>query len=136
MKHDRGAMRPRPLDLVEGGGLRHHDGRRNGEPASVVGHGLRVIAGRHGDDAAVPFAGRQRLKLHIGAAVLEGVGDLQILELDPDLGARQLRQLRRVEQGGSHHIALEQRACLADVVDRHGHCRLLLWSTQNSCSIA
>ncbi len=52
---DTGAMRPGALDLGRGRRLRHHDGGRDAEPLGMIGDGLRMIAGRHGDDAAGPF---------------------------------------------------------------------------------
>ena len=38
--------------FTKGVGARHDDGRRDAEPLGVVGDGLGVVAGRHGDDAA------------------------------------------------------------------------------------
>ena len=82
------AMRPRALDLGRRRRLRHHDGRRDAEPLGVIGDRLGMIAGRHGDDAARPFRRGQTRHLVIGAAVLEGTGDLQILEFDVDFARR------------------------------------------------
>ena len=61
----------------------------------MIGHRLRVIAGRHGDDAAAAFVCGERGKLDAGAALLERVGDLQILVFDEYLGAGERRQRRR-----------------------------------------
>ena len=76
-------------DLHERRRLRHDDGRRNAEPLGVVGDGLGVVAGRHGDDAARAFVRRQRQQLDQRAALLERGGRLQILVFDPDVGAGQ-----------------------------------------------
>ena len=51
------------LDLGEGRPLRHHDGGGNAEALRVIGDALRVVAGRHGDDAALGFLRRQALQL-------------------------------------------------------------------------
>ncbi len=53
----------------------------------MVGDALRVIAGRHGDDAATALLGRQRRQAIEGAALLVGGGKLQVLELEPNLAA-------------------------------------------------
>ena len=57
----------------------------------MIGDRLGVIAGRHRDDAAAALLGAQRCKLDAGAALLERVGDLQILVLDENLGAGERR---------------------------------------------
>ena len=70
---------------------RHHDGRRNAKAGRVIGDRLGMVAGRHGDDAARPFGCRQRGQLGARAALLERVGDLEILVFDEDLGAGERR---------------------------------------------
>ena len=57
IKRDVGTMRPRPLDLVEGWSRasRWWPGCR--EPAGMPSDGLGMVAGRHGDDAAVALGG-------------------------------------------------------------------------------
>src|SRR5689334_23054170 len=80
------------LDLHHGGADRHDDGRRNTEPAGVVGDALSVIAGRHGDHAAPLFVlvqGREAVEC---AALLEACGELQVLELEPDVAAEDLTE--------------------------------------------
>ena len=47
------AVPARVLDLGVGREGRHDDGGRDAEPAGVIGHALGVVAGRHGDDAAL-----------------------------------------------------------------------------------
>jgi hypothetical protein len=54
----------------------------------VIGDALRVVAGRHGDHAALLIARRQRGEAIEGAALLEGGGKLLVLELEPDLAAQ------------------------------------------------
>ena len=44
-QHDGGAERLGAVDLGEGGRCRHHDRRRNAEPARVIGDALSVVAG-------------------------------------------------------------------------------------------
>ena len=67
--------------------LRHDDHRRNAEPLGVIGDRLRVIAGRCRDHAARPLLRRQLQQFVERAALLVGGGELQILELQPDLRA-------------------------------------------------
>ena len=58
----------------------------------VIGDALRVVAGRHGDDAALALVRRQGRQPVERAALLEGGGELQVLELEPDLAAEDLGQ--------------------------------------------
>ena len=51
----------------------------------MIGDPLRVIAGRHGDDTPARLIRRQALQLVIGAAILEGTGELLVLELEKEL---------------------------------------------------
>ena len=75
----------------------------------MIGHRLGVIAGRHGDHAAAALVGGQRRKLDAGAALLERVGDLQILVFDENVGAGQRRQRRRRQQRRAQHV--RRRSC-------------------------
>ena len=88
-EHDMGAEGARRRHLHVGRRLGHDDGRGDAEPGRMVGDRLGVVAGRHGDDAGGALLGRQRQELGQRAAFLEGVGDLQVLVFDPDLGAGQ-----------------------------------------------
>ena len=69
------------------------------KPRRVIGHRLGVVAGRHGDDAAVALGLAERGQLVQRAAVLERIGDLQVLVFDVDLGAGQRRQPGRRQHG-------------------------------------
>ena len=63
-------------------------------------HRLRVVAGRHGDDAARPLVGAEQGQPVGGAALLEGAGDLQIVELQRHVGAGRARDGRRWASSG------------------------------------
>ncbi len=87
-----GAMLARVLRFHLRRAFRHDDGGRDAEAAGVVGDALGVIAGRHGDDAAAALLGRENRQAIEGAALLVGRGELQVLELEPDLAAMLDRQ--------------------------------------------
>ena len=78
--------------------------------ARVIGDRLRVVAGRHGDDAARALGRRQRGELVERAALLERIGDLQVLVFDEDLGAGERRKLRRRQHRRAQHMAGDGRA--------------------------
>ncbi len=59
MQHNSRAIGFGRGDLHERRRDRHHDRRRNAKPARVIGDRLRVIAGRHRDDAARAFGRAQ-----------------------------------------------------------------------------
>jgi hypothetical protein len=86
-----GAVHLGILDLGVRRAPRHHDGRGNREARRVVGHGLRMVAGAHRDDAAVAFGLGERKQLVQRAALLERGSELQVLELEVDLGADEAR---------------------------------------------
>ena len=58
----------------------------------VVGHALRVVACAHGDHAARTLFVGQLHQLVAGTALLEGRGELQVLELEVHLGTDDVRQ--------------------------------------------
>ena len=95
LEHHPGTEAPRVLDLHERRVARHDDGRRDAQAPRVVGDALRMIAGGHGDHARGRLLGRQLRQAVQGAALLERGGVLQVLELEPDLGAGDLRQRAR-----------------------------------------
>ena len=81
---------------------RHHDDRGNAEPARVIRHALRMVAGGGGDDTFGALRLRQRRELHERAAFLERRRELQVLELEPhacsdDFGNRARQQTGRVD---------------------------------------
>ena len=71
---------------------RHDDGGRDAEPVGVVGDALGVVAGRHGDHAVLALRRGQRGQAIERAALLERGRELQVLELEPDLAAEDVRQ--------------------------------------------
>ena len=92
VEHDLGAMAGGLRDFHRRGDSRHDDRRRNTEPLRVIGDRLRVVAGRRGDHAALSLLGRKLQQFVERAALLVGGGELEVLELQPDLGADDLRQ--------------------------------------------
>ncbi len=55
----------------------------------MIRHRLRVVAGRRRDQAALPLVGSQAEELVQSAALLEGTGPLQVLQLEIHGTARQ-----------------------------------------------
>ena len=100
--------------------LRHDDGRRNAEPLGMIGDRLRVIAGRRRDHAARALLRRQLQQFVERAALLVGGGELQILELQPDLGADDFGQGPADQHRRPDDRALDALGGGADVVDRRG----------------
>jgi hypothetical protein len=121
VEDDVGAEMLGMADFDEGGALGHHDGGRNVQAPGVVGHSLGMVPGRHGDDAAPPLLVRQALQLVKGAAVLERAGELQVLELDPELGAGDLGERVGAEERGRHDSALDRLGRCLHVFDGHAH---------------
>jgi hypothetical protein len=70
------------LHLDFGRRHRHHDRRADAEVRGRHRHTLRVVAGRGGDDPALPLRRRQLQQFAVGAADLEGKDGLEILALD------------------------------------------------------
>ena len=123
MQHDAGAEHLGALDLHERRVGRHHDGGVDAEPGGVPGHGLGVVPGRHGDDPAAPLVLGERQELVEGAALLEGGGELEVLELHDDAGAEDLRERVRPSARGALHGAGDALGGGADVVDGDGRAR-------------
>src|SRR5579871_3811341 len=78
-KHHPGAVGFRRLHLYEGGRDRHDDRGWHIEALRLTGDRLGVIAGRHADHAAPALLVGEGGKLDDGTAILERVGDLQVL---------------------------------------------------------
>ena len=101
VEDDRRAVARGLSDLHRGGEARHDDRRRNAEPPRVIGEALRVIAGRRRDDAARERCSASRLRsLLKRTALLVGGGELQVLELEPDLRAGQVSDSVRLWRHG------------------------------------
>ena len=74
------------LDLGGGRGLDDDDGAGDAGLARGIGDALSGIAGADGPDAALPLRIAQHRDGVGGAAELEGVDGLQVLELEADVG--------------------------------------------------
>ena len=120
-KQHRRAVHARIADLGIGRALRHHDRRRNAEPRRVVGDRLCVVAGAHRDHAAAALRGREGKELVQRAALLERGGELQVLELEEDLGAGELGERPAVDEGGVLEGAGHAGRCGPDVLERDCH---------------
>ena len=67
------------------------------------------------------FCRRQRRHFDQRAAILERGGELQVLELDENLGARDLRDRARVVAWRPHDLAFQQLGGLANIFQSDGH---------------
>ncbi len=92
VQHHLGAELAGMLDLHCRRRLGHDDGHRHPQPMAVIGQGLGVVAGRGGDHPALALLLGQSEQLVQGPTLLEGGGELKVLELDEDLRARDLGQ--------------------------------------------
>ena len=106
-EHDLRPEAARALHLHGGREGRHHDHRRNAQALRVVGHALGVVAGRHGDHAACTLHRIERQQAVERAALLEARGELQVLELEPDLGTGDGRKRARMQAGRVLDLARE-----------------------------
>ena len=87
---------------------RHHDRRGDAQAARMIGHALRMVAGRHRDHAAPRACSAGQLHQAVErAALLERGGVLQVLELQPKLGAGDVRQCPRRQARGDDDLARE-----------------------------
>ncbi len=87
----------------------------------MVGDRLGMIAGRHGDHAAPAFVLAESGELDEGAAILERIGDLQVLVFDVDLGAGEGGKLRRGQHRGAQDRSRELPPRRLDIGKLHGH---------------
>src|ERR1043166_5933070 len=93
--------------------------------------GLRVVAGREGDDAARALLIRERENLVGRAAHLEGAGALEVLALEEDAAARQPVEGARGDDGRAVDEGADARLGQADEVEcqhkfnGHGRARRL-----------
>jgi hypothetical protein len=114
-----GAVHLRALHLVVRGAARHHDHRAHAQARRVVGDALRVVAGAHGDDAAPALGLGQREQLVERAALLERGGELQVLELEPQLAAGERRQGAAAQARRALHRAGDARGGCPDIAQRN-----------------
>jgi hypothetical protein len=75
-----------------------------------------VVAGAHGDHAALALRRREREQLVQRPALLERGGELQVLELEEDLGAGELRERAALDEGRMRDCAVDALRRGADVV--------------------
>ena len=80
------------LDLYRRRADGNENSRRDCKAGGVIGHALRVVAGRRRDHALPALIGGQSRKPIERAALLERRRELQILEFEPDIGAGDLGQ--------------------------------------------
>ena len=95
------------LDLHHGRASRHDDGGGHAQPRPVIGEALGVIAGTGGDDPVAALGVIQLQELVQGPALLEGGGELQVLELHPHLGPGDLGQGAGMAHGRALDLALQ-----------------------------
>src|SRR5207248_4407697 len=79
----------------------------DGEAARIDGHSLRVVAGARGHHPAAALLGRKQCQLVRRAALLEGAGPLQVLELEVDLGAAQQAEVPGTRAGSHFDVAAD-----------------------------
>ena len=120
-EHDFGAVGLRRLDLHERRRHRHDDGGGNFQAPGVVGHRLRMVAGRHRDHATRAFGRTQRGELVERATLLERVGDLEVFVFDEHLRAGQRRELGRRQHRRAQYVARDDAARRLDIGDRDRH---------------
>jgi hypothetical protein len=98
--------------------FRHHDGRRNAQAPRMIGNALRMITGRHRDDAALALGFGKRRETHESAALLVRRRELQIFELEPDLRIEVTPKREAPVARGPHHSAFDDLGRTPDVVHR------------------
>ena len=94
---------------------RHHDNAFDAQPGGVIGHALGVVTGRHRHHTRGALGGAQRQQLVERAALLEAGGELEVLELQPDLGTGDLRQHPRMGAGRTQHLPAQLLGGGADI---------------------
>ena len=114
-ENDLGAVLARVRNLDQRRSPRHDDGRRDALARRVVGDRLRVVARGGGDDAALARRGRELQDLVEGAALLEGAGHLQVLELEAGARPAVPRHRLGAGAGGEVDAAADALARLLDV---------------------
>src|SRR5258708_17622485 len=91
-----------------------------------------MIAGRHGDDAAFAFVLAERKQFVERAAFFEGGGELQILEFEENLGARDRRQRARMPGRRDFHRAANRPGGRFDVGQRNRKRCVHAWVTRRA----
>jgi len=93
----------------------HDDDAGNVEKLSGQRHGLCMIPGREGDDAAAAFVEREPRQRVVGAAELEGARALEVLALEEDPAAGALVNRVRGDNRRAMSDACELPGCELDV---------------------
>ena len=99
-------------DLHQGGHERHDNSRQDTTLGGVVGHGLGVIARAGGDHAAPLLVIAQQENPVKRAALFEGPGSLQIIQLEKDLLTGHLGESGRELAGGKIDEIADSLFCL------------------------
>ena len=107
-------------DLDQRRHQRHDDARADAVLAGVEGDGLGVIAGAGGDDAAAALVVGEGEDLVERAALFEGAGALQVVELEEDLLAGHLGKPGGVARGREVDVAADALLRGADGVEGDG----------------
>ncbi len=133
----RGILERRPLDndiSAEPAGIlnfdvgradRHDDGRRQSQQARVIGHALRVVAGRHRYDPPARGVQGQRRKSIARTTLLERCRELVVLELQPEFAAQDIGQRPRDIAGRNQRMTAQHVARLHDIVIPDGKTRCI-----------
>ena len=107
-----------PLDRRRIG--RHDNGGGDAEKTGRFGYPLRVVAGRHGDDAPRPLGRSQRRDSVVGAAELERTGALEVLGLEENPRPCPLIEKMTGEERRAHRVAGDAPGGMVHVVDGRG----------------
>ena len=99
-EHDLSSERFGALHLDIGGRCGHDDGGGHAVALRRVGHALRMVAGRRGDEAAFALVVGKRADLVVCATHLIGAGALHVLRLEEDAIARDLAEVRALDELG------------------------------------
>ena len=108
LEDDLGTKDARRLDLRVRRRPRHYDGCGNPESPCVMSDRLSVISRAHADHASRALLCAEREQPRESTALLEGGGELLILEFQPDLCACKSRQRFRMHNGRVHDLPLDQ----------------------------
>jgi hypothetical protein len=84
------------LNLGQGGGFRHHNGRWNPDPFGGICHGLGVVACGRGDDPGLLLLIAQPQRFAQGAAFFIGASHLQIFQLQIEPAVRHGTEFFRI----------------------------------------
>ena len=122
MQNDLGAETARALHFDARREAWHHNHGAQAQALRVVSHTLRMVAGAHGDDAALAFFRAELRQFVAGAALLEGGGELQVLEFQEYLGPGDVRQGARGHAGRAQQLALQAGGGGLNVVEFNHAC--------------